>query len=319
MLCVTALAWVGCTSNASSPGPPPTTGTTVAVLAGTFVPTSATWISPARGWVLGSGPALLRTVDGGAHWAALSAPPTGAGARSVRFADERNGWLYGPELWATHDGGSSWRRIDSLPSPTMRLEVAEGRAYTVAGGSVYATDAGSDAWRSAGGDQVDPYAGMAGGYVVGGDGAVRALSAAGLERRGTPCPNAGTALAVAGADVVAVCQQGSALGSATKSLVVSSDGARTWTDAGMPPRAGSVAAVAGPSSSTVVVAASSGGAWLYRSEDGGRTWATAYTGRPGGEQFDDLAFTDATHGAVVAGGRLLLTADAGRTWSAATF
>lgn len=309
-----------CTSDPSPPAPA-TTSTSAARMAlpAAFQPVSVTWISPSRGWALGPG-ALLRTDDGGASWEAVAVPPAGlSAARKVRFADDKDGWLYGPELWATYDGGAHWTRPPAPPGPTERIETTPTAAVSVAAGGVFVTEPGTFAWLRAGADTVDPYASLAGRYVVGVDGAVRVATAGGLERRGTPCPQAGTTLAVAGDDVVAVCVHGAFLGSSTKSMVVSSDGGRTWRPAGTPPPAGSVTGVAAVSASTVVVAAASGGSWLYRTDDGGRTWATVYTELGGGAPFEDLAFTDATHGAVVIAGRLLLTADAGRTWAPATF
>jgi photosystem II stability/assembly factor-like uncharacterized protein len=237
----------------------------------------------------------------------------------VRFADDRNGWIYGPELWATHDGGATWKRPAAPPGETVSVEVVDGAVTAVSGGQVFTTDAGTDAWRRLGPEAVDPYAQLAGRYVVGTDGAVLAVTATGLQRRGTPCPQAGASLADTGEGVVAVCTHGAAMGSSTKSFAVSADGARTWRPAGEPPSPGSVIGVAAASPSTVVVAAASGASWLYRTGDGGRSWATVYTELTGGAAFEDLRFVDATHGAVVIGGRLLVTADAGLTWSAANF
>lgn len=319
---IVLLALVGaCTFDRAAPPPAPAESTTPAVAAvpAGFEPTSVTWISARQGWAYGTG-ALLRTVDGGASWQALPAPPVGPSAvGKVRFADEKNGWLFGPELWATYDGATHWTVVSPPASPTVSLEASGSAAFAVSGGRVLTTEAGTAGWRAAGAEVVDAYASLAGRYVAGTDGAVRAVTAGVLERRGTPCPQAGTVLAAAGDVVVAVCVHGAALGSSTKSMVVSSDGARTWRPAGTPPSAGSVVGVAALSASTVLVAAASGGSWLYRTEDGGRTWNTVYTELTGGTPFTDLAFTDATHGAVVIGGRLLLTADAGRTWAEARF
>lgn len=308
----------GCTPVPNRVAPTPTTGL-ADVPRPAFRPTSVTWISASHAWVLGTGPTVLRTDDGGASWVKVQAPPASAGVRKIRFADERNGWTYGPDLWATHDGGASWRRIESLPGPTTSLSTTEGMAYAVTGRRVFTTDAGGDAWRPAGADEVDAYASLAGGYVVGADNAVRVLTTDGMERRGTPCPAAAALLGIAGADVVAVCVRGGALGLSTKALVVSSDGAHTWTPAGTPPAAGSVVGVAGASPSTIVVGSAGGASSLYRTEDGGQTWATVHTEPDLGSPLEDLGFADETHGAAVLGDRVLLTADAGLTWSPASF
>lgn len=193
----------------------------------------------------------------------------------MRFADDRNGWIYSPELWATHDGGATWQRPAAPPGETLSVEAVDGVVTAVSGGRVFTSATGTDAWRRLGPEPVDPYAQLAGRYVGGGDGAVLAVTATGLERRGTPCPHAGASLADTGEGVVAVCTLGAAMGSSTKSFAVSTDGARTWRPAGEPPAPGSVLGVAAASPSTVVVAAASGASWLYRTDDGGRSWATA--------------------------------------------
>ena len=301
-----------------------------------FRPVSVTWISDRDGWVLGamaceatSCTSLLRTRDGGASWVPVPAPPSGLDrARRVRFADERNGWVYSPDLWATHDGGATWRHLDVPGGDVSRVEAAAGRAYAVArvaAAQVFGSAVDADDWRPLASDPVEPYSGVAlrgaGGYLAGADGAVRALSGTGLDRRGTPCARGSGSLAVAGNDVFALCAGGLAAGSSPKTLMTSSDGARTWSEVGSPPRAGTLTEVAAASPSTVVVAASSGASFLYRSEDGGRTWTTVYTDTTqGGAGFVDLGFTSSSRGAAVLGqGALLVTSDGGRTWSPVTF
>ncbi len=306
-----------------------------------FQPVSVTWVSTRQGWVLGTAPcadrrcpALIRTTDGGSSWAGIPAPPAGVdGITGVRFADERNGWIYGINaigVWATHDGGATWRHLDTPPGEVSSLEAGAGRVWAVARSTasyVYTSTVGTDDWRSAGSEPMfgtgvvlqGPIA-----YIAGADGVLLAISPAGLERRGLPCPQAGVELAGAGSDIVAVCTHGAAAGSSFKTLVRSSDGGRTWTAAGAPPSGGSVRGVAAASRTTIVVAAVSGASWLYRTDDGGQTWATVYTELGGGTPLDDLTFTDAARGFVVtrgpAGdGRLLLTTDSGRTWLPVTF
>jgi photosystem II stability/assembly factor-like uncharacterized protein len=131
------------------------------VEAGAFEPTAVSFISPARGWLLGragcpSCAALRVTTDGGRHWTALPAPRVrlwfyarqGVQARAVTdltFADSRDGFMYGPGLYATHDGGKSWR--------VQHLAAVAGLA--VGGGYVFAltridqTDGHAALWRTA--------------------------------------------------------------------------------------------------------------------------------------------------------------------------
>jgi photosystem II stability/assembly factor-like uncharacterized protein len=120
-----------------------------------FQPVSATFVSSADGWVLGSipcsgarCPAIVRTTDGGSTWSAIGAPRTkmgngslpglmnGTGISGLRFANASNGWAFGPELWATHDGGATWARvvIAGLPATAAvaALEAAHGSVHAVA-------------------------------------------------------------------------------------------------------------------------------------------------------------------------------------------
>lgn len=355
----TAVPTTATTPATAPPVTPPTTApppaTTIApgpvggpVPAG-FRPVSVTWISLRQGWVIGAAPcasppctSLLRTTDGGATWAGVPAPRAAlsqggaVGVSRIRFADESNGWAFGPELWATHDGGVTWHAVDAVPSPTTSLEASAGRVYAVAGSPaahVFASDVGRDGWQQVGADEVVAGGAVAlhgtTGYVQGTDGVVRGLSAGGSDRRSAPCGTSpASGLAAAGSDVVAVCVSDAAAGSSTKTVVVSHDGARTWAPAGTGPRSGQPSGLAAtPVAPPIDVLATSGGiSSIWRSEDAGATWTTVYTDTAsGGAGFVDLGFTDATHGVAVEGGaasatsRLLVTADGGRTWAPATF
>jgi photosystem II stability/assembly factor-like uncharacterized protein len=308
-----------------------------------FGPTGVTWVSPLQGWVIGTGAcgpaqcaALLHTVDGGASWTRvpnLTGDPT---FRGVRFADERNGWVFGLSAYATHDGGATWRLLNPPFGKVASLEAAGGRAWAIVQtGEVtsqpylFTSSVGSDDWQQVGSEPA-PGSALAlqgaTGYVVGIDGVVRALSAAGLEPRGAPCGDRGGLLAVTGTNVFALCTSAPAAGSSTKTLMLSTDGARTWSPVGSPPFGGVTISIAAASPSTIVVAAGGGAPLLYLSQDGGRTWTTVYQDASlGGTGFHDLGFTTASRGVAVVGSqfggtgsRLLVTSDAGRTWSPVT-
>jgi hypothetical protein len=115
-----------------------------------FEPRSVTFVAAQQGWVLGTSPcashrciSLRETTDAGRSWLARPLPTAlmSAADRSysspaasdltamlnVRFADPRDGWIYGgvpvrsvqsgmtlhgldAALWSTHDGGSTWAR-----------------------------------------------------------------------------------------------------------------------------------------------------------------------------------------------------------------
>ena len=108
-----------------------------------FWPAAASFVSPSRGWVLGSGGgcdscAQLRvTSDGGERWAMLPAPPAPLGYYSqqaaavtdVVFANSSDGFLFGPGLLATFDGGRSWAR-QPLP-PVLAMQTGGGYVYAL--------------------------------------------------------------------------------------------------------------------------------------------------------------------------------------------
>ena len=86
-----------------------------------FKANSVTWLSPARGWVLGAAPCgtktcsdVIGTTDGSKTWALLGA--VGApiarsglgGITEIRFATPKVGWAFGPDLYRTTDGGRSF-------------------------------------------------------------------------------------------------------------------------------------------------------------------------------------------------------------------
>jgi photosystem II stability/assembly factor-like uncharacterized protein len=265
-------------------------------------------------------------------------------SRSVRFADERNGWVFGIGMWATHDGGSTWRPVDSPHGYVRSLEAGDGRVWAVVQSTefhMFTAPVATDDWQPAGSDPVptahveDRLGELSGtdivlqgatGYIAGADGVVRALSATGLELRGAPCGNRGGPLSVTGTQVFALCAIAPAAGSSTKTLMLSTDGARTWSPVGSPPPGGIAIGVAAASPSTIVVAASGDASPLYLSQDGGRTWTTVYEGASlDGFGFHDLRFATVSRGVTVAyslsdvPNRLLVTSDGGRTWSPVKF
>jgi hypothetical protein len=187
-----ALAVVGALLTA---GPPtPAFALTSGPNATAFAPTSVTFVSLSTGWALGTIPCspggrclgLRRTTDAGRSWspgplpaalvraadrkvAGASAGCCGAGL-SVRFADVRDGWIYGglvvpspygasiaPALWSTHDAGLIWQNqpLPGLSSegPIFDLEAAAGRAYFMAqttsgGATMESSPVAQDNWRA---------------------------------------------------------------------------------------------------------------------------------------------------------------------------
>ncbi len=157
-----------------------------------FSPGSVTFVSLSTGWALGTVPcagpgrclALRRTVDGGRTWSAVTLPKgllqqvnrrmdgypelAGGASLTVRFADLRDGWIFGgvalngterAVLWSTRDGGRTWHSLSSLPgmtaqAPIFDLEAARGTVYamgqssstTYAGAVLAASPVRTDAW-----------------------------------------------------------------------------------------------------------------------------------------------------------------------------
>jgi len=108
-----------------------------------FGPESFTAISELSWWLLGSAPcasppctSIVRTTDGGRTFRGIPAPRTQR-VSQLRFADQRDGFAYGPGLWVTHDGGGQWNQVplSGLGGNTGNLEVRE---LAASGGYVFA-------------------------------------------------------------------------------------------------------------------------------------------------------------------------------------
>jgi hypothetical protein len=126
------------TAGSQSPGRTVAAAATAKVPAG-FRANSMTWISPERGWVLGSVPCaspasgappspgcaeVIGTTNGGKTWSLTGkvgtylvqqAQPAGNDVSEIRFANSRVGWAFGPGLFRTTNGGRSWKAI-KLPN-----------------------------------------------------------------------------------------------------------------------------------------------------------------------------------------------------------
>jgi photosystem II stability/assembly factor-like uncharacterized protein len=108
-----------------------------------------TFVSDVNGYALGtvkchSGRcvSVLRTADGGAHWAQVTAPTVHPGGRfnvclshqpcvsQIRFATPEVGYAFDPSLFLTTDGGSRWRQLRGLS--VTSLETADNTAIRVA-------------------------------------------------------------------------------------------------------------------------------------------------------------------------------------------
>jgi photosystem II stability/assembly factor-like uncharacterized protein len=302
-----------------------------------FEPVSATFVSSANGWVLGSVPcsgsrcpAIVRTTDGGATWSSIPAPKTtievagglsGKGISALRFANASAGWAFGPELWATHNGGTTWARvaIGGLPATAAvaALETARGMVHAVAyDGDTFriATSAiGADDWHPSklllpvGAGPVPQIqlvlAGDAG-WVLQNDRTVvngARLVAGTWQSWDPPCLDVtGPAVLAASTTthVIAVCDVGMMSTPQGEHLYVSDDGGLTFSTVGGRMPINSVTAVATPDGSTIVVGGSkSSGEALVTSFDGGRTWPS--TLNTGMVSITQLGFTTKTQGLLI--------------------
>ena len=285
-------------------------------------------------------------------------PDDAPGAISqVRFGDHLNGWAFGPGLWATHDGGEHWTD-QHLEGSVTDLASADGVTYAVvttcptgaceSGATLYRTDATSDDWQSvdgaglpAQGGQIELHARAA--WFVGpastdGGGATFLSSPDGTTwtSHADPCLADDAFLdSVAPVDTVnlfLLCVSDPGAGSQGKSVRSSSDAGATTEAAGSPPRGGIALEIAAADSTHLAVTAQSGASFIYRSDDSGASWSTVGDLPDGGAGFRDLGFTTSTQGVVVSGepstgttaatdaaSRLLMTHDAGATWTPVSF
>jgi photosystem II stability/assembly factor-like uncharacterized protein len=259
-----------------------------------------------------------------------------AAAWHLRFADSKDGWIYGPLLFATHDAGRRWTRIafpgaGSPGGSITALEAARGRVYAeIAEGTdpdtygpvvLFQSPTNVDSWHPVSGVTTG-VAGYAGNISVAqgvfwvmlhpamvataGDTSLstpyRSRDGVTWRRESLPCPSATVASVAAATStrVYIVCSGGAAAGSQFKSAYRSDNGGASYVRVGDPPFVGDFEAVAA-SPTSVSVAAASGGTVISASFDDGHTWAGTLTFGDGGVGLSDLGFTTATQGIVIYG------------------
>jgi hypothetical protein len=183
----------------------------VSAVATAFDPLSVTFVSLDVGWALGTAPcaknhtclALRETTSAGRTWFARSLPTSILSVAdrvvngrlaaqyydqlNVRFANARDGWIYGSipgptpsagvdfiepvqYLWSTHDGGRVWRRqsFDWLGKygSFFDLEAANGTVYVMGDNKTFhvtveSSPVGEDSWHVTNAEQLGLPAGGA--------------------------------------------------------------------------------------------------------------------------------------------------------------
>ena len=244
----------------------------------------------------------------------------------MRFADKNDGWAFGPQLWSTHDGGRTWSNLET-PGPVSDVEASGGVAYVleascgtppcVQGDRLLQTPVSTDGLTAISGPKLADGAGSLAPHgntvwvVVNGGGSSTfdmVVGGGSWHRLANPCTAAGADLALVGVAPVSttqlfeLCAGDPGAGSETKVVLFSSDGgAHAAATGAAPPRGGIASGIAAASTSVVAVPAESGASYVYRSADGGHTWATPLNQGDGGVGYFDVGFTTATQGVAVYG------------------
>src|SRR4051794_2970924 len=331
-----------------------------------FRPASTSWTGPDTGYVLGYSPcaeawcpALLGTIDGGAHWRRLGAPPMPLPDNhnhvALTFTGDRVAYVSdGVHVRTTRDGGASWRPVGLVgarePYYLSKITETAGRVFAVL--TTFGEGHGSTRLYSgvAGSPVLVPVPGFeaTGGITYGdlaaGGGLQVALGADyGTEKYWTsrdgvrftpaepPCPE-GTVASLAGVrerQVVALCSSSPGSpqpGSTERELrhAPRLGGVFGGTDAA--PFAGINQGFDAASPTSATVAAVGGGVgFLHHTADGGRTWTTTVLSDRG-LALADLDFPGRGTGVVVdgqpdadGGFAVYRTTDGGRSWREVPF
>ena len=335
-LAVATLAAPGTITNST------TTTTTTTVPAGPPSAVSASFVSATHGWVLQRNGDVAETTDGGHSWNRVgSVGSTSEG--KIRFADATHGFAFsGSESnpassMATADGGRTWAPLQAPFTGTVYdLAISRGTVYAVTFDStpefrIWSSPADHLTWTEdfkipVGAGPVPSIqlvlAGNTGWLIE-----VDRVVVAGARLSPTtghwsawtpPCKNVNgpaTLAAWGPTDLIASCDEGvwgSPPGPGT-AVYTSHDAGATFQRYAAPVF-GAVAA--DDPNNAVIIASQKASA---QSTDGGRSWQTAagLIDDPSGAS--DLGFTTDSQGFVIFGdGQMLMTYDAGATWSAVT-
>jgi hypothetical protein len=361
----------------------PAAGTTVAITAtltaGTPVPPdfkaqSITWVSPQRGWVLGTIACatgtcteVIGTGDGGDTWellGSIDAPipklgNPGSGITEVRFATANVGWAFAPELFGTADGGRTWTsmRIPGGGKQVLSLAANSSEVYAVVSPCKYATGICTDqpltfwrktltAWRwtqipldlpISFAANVSVYDRTV--YVV--DERVDTVeqpdrfyaSTNGVDFSPRPVPCKKTpdialdqALPTSRTDVFLLCVGNPGFSKSEKIVYRSTDTGRTERFSGLVGDDGIQSQLAVSPSGNMAVSSWSDGSFMYIDDTHRTAWTMVIGSGDGGAGFNDVVYVSDEVAWVVFGpddqfsgyGAIMVTRDAGQTWSFVT-
>jgi photosystem II stability/assembly factor-like uncharacterized protein len=339
----------------SSAGTPLTsTSTTTTTTTSTPTPTnapavSASFVSLQHGWVLENDGQVVETSDGGRTWNQVGNIGMPTELVHIRFADASRGFAFttvpggSQGLVESDDGGVHWKQLQTPFSSVSDLAISRGVVYVV---GIPSTTTGNGAfpgfriWSSPADHlqwSMDPlniptgagpvprqqlvFAGSRG-WMVNNDrdvisGARLSPSTGHWTTWTPPCQDVGGPASLTAStsnDLVAVCGPAFATSSTTTRVEFSHDGGSTFQRHALA-GSGEVGGPLSPDPDTAVIVA---GNTLQRSTDDGATWQVVdHVGSTYGAS--DLGFTSSSQGFVIfSDGTMLMTYDAGATWSAVT-
>jgi hypothetical protein len=300
------------------------------------VPASTSWVSADRGWVLGVDTVcptakcvqLVRTLDGGASWTRVKTPPLSIPETDrlrVVFANDAAGMVTdGEQLFVTGNGGTRWESsgikgiVGALGFDNSGFLAV---IYDGTSSRLFHRELWFGSWQPVPGVEVkgQAFGAIADGQVslatFGQENRYWTRSPAGWLEEAAPCDVfSATRLGTVGTDRYALCSFDPGFGNMTKELRKAVDG--VFQTVSVPPREGITTGFA--ISPEAALVAATGRDWSFVHRGTGAKWDTPLT--LGGPAFEDLAFSDARHAALVRGGpgqefaEVYRTDDAGSTW-----
>jgi hypothetical protein len=325
----TASGRAGSPAVSGTPTPVVTPATTppLSTVPQNFQATSATFVGPHTGWVIGQAAApghcatqyctsVARTGDAGHTWTGVPAPATGepkgaSGVGQIRFLNDNEGWAFGPQLFATTDGGQHWVQQGPSGYRVTALETVGTRAF-----AIFASCTGTGADFAAQCTKFSLWSSLAGQ-----DGWTRVPGATNLSNGGQ---NSSASLVLTSGEGYLLAPDGSVYAGPV-------DGTGSWKQVSSRP-AGTTSCSPGPAqadgqpsgallsaaSSTAMVLActsSAGGAQVFTSADGGGRWRLAGT-VTGGNRVTTAAIQSDGEIVLSTSNGIEVSRDGGQTWQA---